>query len=155
MNFRFLFFPRGGIGLFSSAGLAIPIDFQFVIQNVKSFLPRDLILESLQTIVFEFGDFPTFPTDQVIVMFALGPLLKTSGTFAKLPGGRPPALCQQTQRAVHRRIPDAWVSLTNLPVQFINRYMRSGFPQRAHDLVPLTGGLETPFPKQAAKGIFG
>jgi hypothetical protein len=117
-----------------------------VFQNPKPFLSRNLILQSLHTVVFKFRDFSAFSTDQMVVMLSLGPVFKSGGTFAELPGGSPPALRQQTQRAIHRRVPNAWIFPANPLVQLIDGYMGSCLPQRADNLVALPGGLETPAP---------
>jgi hypothetical protein len=70
--------------LFGSASRTVAVKFQFVIEDPESLLARDTGLQRFDAFTLKFHDFATDQADQMVMVFALGAMLKTRHSITKL-----------------------------------------------------------------------
>jgi hypothetical protein len=63
-----------------------------MIEDPKAFSTRNPRLQSFDALAREFHNLTAGQTDQVIMMFSFGPMLKAGHSVSKLPRRGPPAL---------------------------------------------------------------
>jgi len=113
-----------------------------MIPHQEVIFPRNILLERLDALIFEFNDFPAGRTDQVIVMIAgwrvfisRNPVVKTALISQSRDG-------KQFHGPVYRCIADSGLLFLDLKIEILRAHMPAGVDKNAQNTISLGRGAQ-------------
>ena len=123
---------------------AAPVQLQAMALDPEAVLTGDRFLQRLDLRVFELDDGAAFGTDQVIVVLFTGPRFIAGLAVTKVAGFGDATLGEELESAVHRRVTDMRMLLTQAQVELLGGEVLPGPEKFIQDDLPLTGRLQLP-----------
>lgn len=111
----------------------------FVRRDVKAVSSCDLVLQRFDTWLFELDDHAARHADEVVVVgrCIIGQFVPTQ-TISETPFGSDAAFREQLQRAIHRRVTDAFVARAYFTEQIFDGRVGRNFEERVNDQTSLS-----------------
>src|SRR5262245_59098622 len=134
--------PRTRAALDPTRTRAQPVELVAMADDVEAEAPRDAFLLALDLFVVELQHEAALDTDQMIVVRGVAGGLVHRVALAEVALGREPALGEQLQRAIHRRVADARIGLACEREQGLDAEVSAGREELLGDDVALARRLE-------------
>lgn len=118
-------------------GAAEPVDLQFMIADLESVLPGNVLLECFDALILKFYYCTALGADQMIVMRIGFRVLIAREAIFKPPFLGQPRFGKQFQRSIHRCITDTGMYLFNPGVKLLGAQVLPGFDKDIKNAVAL------------------